>query len=306
MSHRYKFSLRNDTALFMHGADPEQRAEIRAPAIKAAARYWFRAALGPSVTDDELRQREADVFGSTQRRGVSFSVEVAEGTGRRLLLPQKTEERMRSPRPAIEAGRTFTLTIDGGIAPGGGERAEQAARAFVLAAKLGGFGQRARRGAGSLRITACASDPPATWLGPMGPPRGLQDLADSLRECVHSALESLGGLRNVQGTGVPRFPMLAPRAPKIARIRVGLIRPGNEEQVARRALMIALRDHKDPAFGHIAPRHASAVWLRLCELADGRFATIATAMRSATVTGNWDVVNGFLDAMPEGIDVEIA
>jgi CRISPR-associated protein Cmr1 len=47
------------TPLFLGGANPDERAELREPAIKAALRFWYRA------IDPDYRWHEARIFGGT-------------------------------------------------------------------------------------------------------------------------------------------------------------------------------------------------------------------------------------------------
>lgn len=59
------------TPLFLGGADPRAKPELRAPSFRGALRYWLRAALGGALGDDDaglvgVRRAEAAVFGSTR------------------------------------------------------------------------------------------------------------------------------------------------------------------------------------------------------------------------------------------------
>jgi CRISPR-associated protein Cmr1 len=54
------------TPMFMGGADP-LKAELRASAVKGALRFWWRA-LNGALSLDELREKEGQLFGSTDAK----------------------------------------------------------------------------------------------------------------------------------------------------------------------------------------------------------------------------------------------
>jgi CRISPR type III-B/RAMP module RAMP protein Cmr1 len=65
-----KFATQVVTPLFLAGANQEGDGayELRPPSFKALMRWWFRAAHGGHL--DELKKREAELFGSTDRASV--------------------------------------------------------------------------------------------------------------------------------------------------------------------------------------------------------------------------------------------
>ena len=65
-----RFRAETVTPLFMAGAVPGgPEAELRAPSVRGALRFWFRAGMGAAgVTDaKELYRLEAALFGDTRR-----------------------------------------------------------------------------------------------------------------------------------------------------------------------------------------------------------------------------------------------
>jgi len=56
------------TPLFLGGAEPDQKAELRAPPIKAAMRFWYRA------VDPEYKKHEHEIFGGTEHGQGVFSM----------------------------------------------------------------------------------------------------------------------------------------------------------------------------------------------------------------------------------------
>jgi len=63
--------FRTVTPLFMEGADPYGKPELRAPSFKSAMRYWYRA------LDPHYKANESKIFGSTDEgRGELFSLRI--------------------------------------------------------------------------------------------------------------------------------------------------------------------------------------------------------------------------------------
>src|SRR3990172_5820707 len=58
-----EFQCETITPMFMGSADP-QECELRPPSIKGAMRFWWRAING-NLGLDELRKREAEIFGGS-------------------------------------------------------------------------------------------------------------------------------------------------------------------------------------------------------------------------------------------------
>lgn len=75
------------TPLFLGGADP-QNAEMRAPPIKGALRFWWRAVSG--IEDIEsLAKNEGEIFGNTKRKSsVSIRIEAINATPVLYNLPE--------------------------------------------------------------------------------------------------------------------------------------------------------------------------------------------------------------------------
>ena len=72
---RLEFECKVVTPMFLAGADGKTP-EIRAASIKGVLRFWWRA-LNGHLSIEELKKREGEIFGSTERKS-SFSVKVVE------------------------------------------------------------------------------------------------------------------------------------------------------------------------------------------------------------------------------------
>jgi CRISPR-associated protein Cmr1 len=71
-----KYECEVVTPLFLGGADPH-KTELRVPPIKAAMRFWWRAQF-ENDNIEEMAKREAEIFGSTEKKSViSVSLEVS-------------------------------------------------------------------------------------------------------------------------------------------------------------------------------------------------------------------------------------
>lgn len=56
------------TPMFISGANPEE-VELRAPSIKGALRFWWRALYGQQFSSlEEMRNKEGEIFGNTEKK----------------------------------------------------------------------------------------------------------------------------------------------------------------------------------------------------------------------------------------------
>jgi CRISPR-associated protein Cmr1 len=181
------------TPLFLGGAEPRVRPELRAPSIRGAMRYWYRAILGgsallASISDDErlntLKKLESDVFGTTEKGSAvavlvhadpqpeietfrkDRAIRTPEGdflpTGKDYLLWSMAASgrpgtpRYQPDREYIKPGTRFRIRLQARTAQADDALAKASAALWLLA-NLGGLGSRANRGAGSLEIERAGS-----------------------------------------------------------------------------------------------------------------------------------------------------
>jgi CRISPR-associated protein Cmr1 len=100
-----EFELEVVTPMFISGADPTKN-ELRAPTFKGLLRWWWRA-LNGNLPIVDLKEREEDIFGSTNRRS-SFSIQVDANNS------IKTAKENLPPGPRIQVtskGRTFSISL---------------------------------------------------------------------------------------------------------------------------------------------------------------------------------------------------
>jgi len=151
------FTCKVITPMFLAGADG-QTPELRAPSIKGAMRFWWRAMHGQLIQPDqkngwnfnELRKEETKIFGGTKDGGrSSFSIQIRQPnnflTRQERLVPHDPR---KSERSAFSANQQkFELIIRCQK-----KDKQQLHTLFTLTSVLGGVGKRSRRGMGSFSI----------------------------------------------------------------------------------------------------------------------------------------------------------
>jgi CRISPR-associated protein Cmr1 len=138
------FTCQTITPMLMHGADGST-AELRPASIKGVLRFWWRAMYGNLKTIKELHDEESKIFGNKDKRS-SFSIRINNSENLQIEdtnpLPHKNVFTVNG----YQANQTFEVIISG-------QNLELIQNLFILATTLGGFGQRSRRGFGSVQIT---------------------------------------------------------------------------------------------------------------------------------------------------------
>lgn len=134
------------TPMLMHGEDTDV-AELRPPSIKGAMRFWWRAIHG-NLSLEELKKQESVLFGGVGDSAVQSSFRIK-------LLTRHLITTQANPLPHRQNGR-FTIS---GYQENQNFELEFIAKdlqiiekIFELTTILGSFGQRARRGFGSIQI----------------------------------------------------------------------------------------------------------------------------------------------------------
>ncbi len=167
------FTCETITPMFMGGADGVAP-ELRAPSIKGALRFWWRAMNG-HLGLAELKKREGEVFGDTKGRSC-FTLRISDidvEFGQARSVPHKNYT-----TKCIMPGGNFKviLSMTGKSAVWDMNKCKAL---FELTCLIGDFGKRARRGMGSVRITACSE-------------KGWTETEASL-EYIHQLLQQFSG-----------------------------------------------------------------------------------------------------------------
>ena len=149
------FTCETITPMFLAGADG-QTPELRAPSIKGALRFWWRAMHG-HLPVDKLKEKESLIFGGTERSGRSNVIirvtHPALNIDNSELVPHKPF--MKQEAIQIEQDFDVLLTLTRTIQ---GFSLDQLRALFILTCVLGGFGKRVRRGMGSVHIKKCSDE----------------------------------------------------------------------------------------------------------------------------------------------------
>jgi CRISPR-associated protein Cmr1 len=155
--HSITFHCETITPMFLSGADG-QTPELRAPSIKGALRFWWRALNGHLPERDgnrwdysKLQKEEANLFGGTgsNTKRSSFALQVIPHEN--LRIKRKAEPVPHKPfmkQDAIDIKQSFDVVIRFRNS----DAKEKLKSIFVLTALLGGLGKRVRRGMGSFTI----------------------------------------------------------------------------------------------------------------------------------------------------------
>ena len=146
------FTCETITPMFLSGADGTTP-ELRAPSIKGALRFWWRALHGHLPLGD-LKKREGEIFGDNNHKSkfTLFVKELNLKIGKAAPTPHRSFE-----ISCIKEGSTFQVTLNIPVETPQWNM-EKCKLLFELTCILGDFGKRARRGMGSVDIIAC-SDP---------------------------------------------------------------------------------------------------------------------------------------------------
>jgi CRISPR-associated RAMP protein, Cmr1 family len=101
---KQEFEVEIVTPLFLGGAD-SQKAELRVPPIKGALRFWWRALYGSDDLED-LKKREADIFGSTEHKSkVTIRIESND------IMPVLRDLPSGKKIMVTSKGKTFPISI---------------------------------------------------------------------------------------------------------------------------------------------------------------------------------------------------
>ena len=136
--------------MFLTGADGAEL-EFRAPSIKGALRFWWRALHG-HLSLSELKKREGEIFGDNNNRS-KFTINVSEldtrFIGSDAPIPHKG---YKIPCILPNAEFEVRLIIPVEIPQWNLEKCQAL---FELFSIIGDVGKRARRGMGSFEIIKC-------------------------------------------------------------------------------------------------------------------------------------------------------
>lgn len=150
--------MKTVTPLFLGGAEPDQRAELRAPSIKGAMRFWYRA------IDPEYKKHEAAIFGSMDTEQSGFLIKITSQSISKRNVNEEYRDRPKTAylgfgpinkgkttRPYLKSGGEFVIEIifKPKIKNDARLKVEKSLWALLV---FGGLGSRSRKGFGSLTV----------------------------------------------------------------------------------------------------------------------------------------------------------
>ncbi len=273
-----RVTLETVTPLFLAGADPRGKPELRPPAFRGALRYWFRAAAGGALGGDiqAVARAEREVFGAAAGGGgasavvvrVSQSVvgeprpytrnhairvvkngrELQQPTGRDYLYwsmaesGNKDKGNYQAPKQYYPPGTRFTIELAARPgAPAAGSRLEEAVAALWLLVQLGGVGSRSRRAGGSLSAVSELRQQPLKFVLTGNSPV-------AIAEHLHAGLEHVRQVFAPQGwpslEAPSSFDILHPKTSRI--VVLGLWQSPGEAVEAIGAALRDFRTYRDP------------------------------------------------------------
>ena len=144
------FKCETITPMFLAGADGVTP-ELRAPSIKGALRFWWRAMHG-HLPLAELKKKEGEIFGGTGDNSSRSNILVRVSqknlqTERAVLVPHKSFMQQQ----AFRKGQTFEVSLSL-VTAKAGFSLDHLVSLFEISCILGGLGKRVRRGMGSINI----------------------------------------------------------------------------------------------------------------------------------------------------------
>lgn len=152
--HSITFTCETITPMFLSGANG-QTPELRAPSIKGALRFWWRA-LNGHLPLEELKRQEGEIFGNTDRRSKVMIQVDSQSRKNEFTNASPTPHNPRFQKSAFRIGTIFKVHLSISNEVKKGEKIifsfKDLNNLFLLMATLGGIGGRARRGFGAFNV----------------------------------------------------------------------------------------------------------------------------------------------------------
>ena len=213
-----KLEVETVTPLFIAGADQRniENEGIRAPSLRGAMRWWFRAAAGGvefssgTLNVKEIKEEEEKIWGATDKQSKvavsisSIDTRISSLQGNRRGI--KYLSYGSSDRPCIEPGSRFRLNVH--FKPSmSAEEKEKVIATIWLLLSLGNIGSKSRKGFGSLRV---AKDVTINGID-FKNPNNIDELEEYLKINVKNCLELFGWNGSIyKSSSLPPYSVIAP------------------------------------------------------------------------------------------------
>jgi CRISPR-associated protein Cmr1 len=275
------------TPMFLTGADGKTP-ELRAPSLKGAMRFWWRAMHG-HLSLKELKEEESKIFGgSGEKEGrSSFSIKIKEieilNEGIYQPLPHHTNNWCNSAKGCIfKRGKCTKSYKSACISVNSRFETEillndpllecTVKNLFILTSVLGGLGKRARRGFGSFKILKI---------------NNTHFSNDNSLKSICNLLNSVSNIfKNTNNISLNTEVHPTANYPYIKEIRIG--KEDDSYEGLLNTIGHASHDHNDNSLGFARGRLASPIYVSLIEDSQG-YKPIITTLNTAFENSNWSV-----------------
>ncbi len=257
------FECESVTPMFMYGADGKTP-ELRPASIKGVMRFWWRAING-DLPLDKLKKQEDEIFGSTDKKS-SFSIKIKKQilkTEQINPLPHKKKgDKGYHLKEAFKTNQTFEITFIG-------KKLELVENLFKLTTILGGFGQRSRRGFGSVQIIGSEV---------LTSPKNIEQLIKSVNPNF---------VKTHHKNGTEEYPY-------IKSIEIGKIYDNYQDLLE--TIGKASHNHDCNELGSVNPRLASPIYVSILKIIANDYRPIITTLKN-TKSHSIGKVNDFKKAI---------
>lgn len=278
--------LETVTPLLLHGADG-RTPELRPPSFRGAMRYWWRAALGGIIGDENLEtlhKLEGAVFGNPECGSlISLRLGMLNVQETNVyLLPHKNKVSKKGLVGTFELILSQLRHDDALVW-------DAACASLELALTFGGIGQRSRRGYGTLRVVE-ASDVRVKKF-----PTTKRGWEAHIRRVAKQSIEAAAQLAVEKSPDV-KWARVHNRATYPCATNAGLIWLYDLQKVhspidAVSTFMLQARNKR--ALGGINPRQASPLWVRPIQM-NSSYGLLCTVLTSDFRGANYEYVEDFL------------
>lgn len=260
--YKVEFDCELVSPMFMGNA--EQKPELRPPAIRGAMRWWFRALVGGLVDGNviAISALENDIFGSNNNSS-PFQIRTNQltQTDRFDQLPHRRTNQAHLFRQGFIPGDFISLKIvlNPWVKHNQVQLLSILKSIFILCAEFGGFGKRARRGFGSLRITKIDQHI-------YNEPNEIDEYKNVMQSVRNNVAAHLGLTPPLNVSRLPDFAMIAP-----VYTQIGISRPDTDWNSLISSLMSFMSGvksnngilYRDTIGEALRYRLASPLWVKM-------------------------------------------
>ena len=256
------FECETVTPMFLAGADG-RTPELRPPSIKGSMRFWWRAMNG-HLPIGELKSRESEIFGSSDEKiGRSkFNIRI-------LNKVPKTQKYHPLPHKRFKFNGIIPDQKVSIILSSQYDDIRKYADIFKISIILGGFGKRARRGFGGVKILSVDDQSYNSKCD-------LENIMELLNDIVDNKYE-------ISGKKIVLKSNLNTRYPFLKEIQLGKEYDFCSELLKR--IGDASHNHHNDSLGSEKKRLASPIYVSVLKNSDDEYIPIISTLNTAFEDG---------------------